>query len=144
MGKVSRDVWNVISHVIPAFHIRGFVRGIRNEQTGHLRLAVKQYLPKNRIAQIGDITLIAAQGVDRFQGDAAYPEHRALVFMKRREFWPTREEARRLLSANPFLKAFDSEFFNLSIQYDLRDCPTAEYPKKVTLMRRPNPYNLPR
>ena len=243
---MSKDLWTVCSHVIPASHIRGFARGVRDEQIGYLRLAVKQYVPKNRIVTADDITLIAAQGVgqskelyepffdgllehaklpiraiwimdnvhhaasyvlnetiigdehhwldssrdllqmiNHFQeqmpppiygmgqswgaatitmasimhprlfagivsveavmrtgdklrtwlkeGEEKPSQHGALNVLKRREVWPTREEARKLLGANPFFKAFDPDVFNLSMEYDLRGCPTAEHPKAVTL-----------
>lgn len=243
---MSTELWTVSPHVIRASHIRGFARGVRNEQTGYLRLALKQYVPKNRTFATGDITLIAAQGVgqskelyepffdgllenaklpiraiwimDSVHHGASYvlnediigdehhwldssrdllqmvnyfqeqmppptygmgqswgvatitmasimhprlfsgivsvegvmhtgdrlgtwlnnghekaSEHVALRILKRRESWPTREEARKLLGANPFYQAFDPQVFNLSIEYDLRDCPTAEQPKAVTL-----------
>ena len=60
---MSKEFWNVRAHVIPASHIRGFSRGIRDESTGHLRLAVKQYVPLNRDPKPGDFTLIMAHGV---------------------------------------------------------------------------------
>lgn len=73
---MSKNLWTVNSYVIPASHIRGFARGVKDEQntTDHLRLAVKQYVPKNNNNNTsppadGDggssssITLIAAQGV---------------------------------------------------------------------------------
>ena len=59
---MSEDLWSITSHIIPASHVRGFVRGVRNEQTDHLRLAIKQYTPKAGIARSDDITLIAATG----------------------------------------------------------------------------------
>lgn len=243
---MSQDMWTVSSHIIPASHIRGFSRGVRDEQTGSLRLAVKQYVPRNRNFKTGEITLIAAQGVgqakelyepffdglleaaklpiraiwilDNVHYAASYvlnehvigDEHHwldssrdllqmvnyfqsqmpppiygmgqswgaatitmasimhprlfsgivsveavmgtgyklkswldpdgnkssvsgALRVMNRRDFWPTREEARRRLSNSPFFGAFDPQVFDLSVRYDLRDCPTAEHPQGVCL-----------
>lgn len=60
---MSETLFHIASHIIPACHIRGYSRGIQDEQKGHLRLAVKQYTPKNRIAQPGDITLVLAHGI---------------------------------------------------------------------------------
>ena len=61
---MSEELWDIREHVIPASHIRGFSRGARNEQTGHLRLAVKQYVPRKLSEpKVGDVTLIMAHGV---------------------------------------------------------------------------------
>ena len=61
---MSGDFWTIHEHIIQASHIRGFSRGIRDEQTGRLRLAVKQYVPKGRqVPRAGDITLIMVPGV---------------------------------------------------------------------------------
>ena len=61
---MSEELWDIREHVIPASHIRGFSRGARNEQTGHLKLAVKQYVPRKASgAKVGDVTLIMAHGV---------------------------------------------------------------------------------
>ena len=61
---MSEELWNIHEHVIPASHIRGYRRGIQDEQTGRLRLAVKQYAPKTAPAsKIGDVTLIMAHGI---------------------------------------------------------------------------------
>lgn len=57
---MSEDLWTVIEHTISASHIRGFTRGVRDEQNGHLRLSVKQYTPK---VDPGYISLIVAHGI---------------------------------------------------------------------------------
>ncbi|KAL8831594.1 MAG: hypothetical protein Q9191_000774 [Dirinaria sp. TL-2023a] len=61
---MSTEFWSISEHVIPASHIRGFSRGIRDEQNGRLRLAIKQYTPKARPEpQVGDVTLIMMSGL---------------------------------------------------------------------------------
>ena len=61
---MSESIWTIREHVIPASHIRGFRRGIRDEQNGRLRLAVKQYTPKDRpTSKPGDVTLIMSSGL---------------------------------------------------------------------------------
>ena len=60
---MSKEFWNVHAHVVPASHIRGFSRGVRDENTAHLKLAVKQYVPRDRDAKPGDATLIMAHSV---------------------------------------------------------------------------------
>lgn len=60
---MSAHLFNITSHIIPASHIRGFSRGIQDEQNGHLRLSLKHYLPKGREAKPGDPTLILAHGI---------------------------------------------------------------------------------
>jgi pimeloyl-ACP methyl ester carboxylesterase len=60
---MSEEFWDVQAHVIPASHIRGFSRGVRDESTAHLKLAVKHYVPRNRDVKPGDVTLIMAHGV---------------------------------------------------------------------------------
>ena len=60
---MSKESWNVQEHVIPASHIRGFSRGVRDESTAHLRIALKQYTPRYRESKPGDVTLIMAHGV---------------------------------------------------------------------------------
>ena len=61
---MSFELWNVIEHVIPASHIRGFHRGVRDESSAHLRLALKEYVPKsNPDPRPGDVTLIVAHGI---------------------------------------------------------------------------------
>ncbi|KAL8792519.1 MAG: hypothetical protein Q9195_004889 [Heterodermia aff. obscurata] len=57
-------LWTIHEHVIPASHIRGFSRGAQNEQTGHLRLAVKQYVPRiTSESKAAKVTLIMAHGI---------------------------------------------------------------------------------
>ena len=60
---MSEHLFNITSHIIPTSHIRGFSRGIQDEQNGQLRLSLKHYVPRNREAQIGDPTLILAHGI---------------------------------------------------------------------------------
>ena len=61
---MSIEFWSIYEHVIPASHIRGFSRGIRDEQNGRLRLAIKQYVPKTRPEPIpGDVTIIMMSGI---------------------------------------------------------------------------------
>ena len=61
---MSEELWEIHEYVIPASHIRGFSRGVRNEQTGHLRLAVKQYVPRSVLeSNPGHVTLIMAHGI---------------------------------------------------------------------------------
>ena len=60
---MSKHLFNIISHIIPASHIRGFSRGIQDEQNGQLRLSLKHYVPKDREPQMGDPTLILANGI---------------------------------------------------------------------------------
>lgn len=37
--------WDVKSHIIPASHIRGYKRGVRDETKHRLQLSVNQYTP---------------------------------------------------------------------------------------------------
>ena len=61
---MSEEFWAVNEHVIPASHLRGFKRGIRDDQTGRLRLAIKQYVPKQSPDHdAGSVTVIMAQAV---------------------------------------------------------------------------------
>lgn len=56
--------WLVIEHTIPASHVRGFARGIIDEEKHRLRLSVKQYVPRTtRDPAPGDPTIIFAHGV---------------------------------------------------------------------------------
>ena len=59
---MSEHLWNVTNHIVPASHIRGFKRGIRDEGPEYqLRLSVNQYTPKTK--EPGIITLILAHGI---------------------------------------------------------------------------------
>ncbi len=60
---MSEEFWKVQAHVIPASHIRGFSRGVRDESAGHLKLAVKHYVPRHQHPKPGDVTFIMAHGV---------------------------------------------------------------------------------
>lgn len=61
---MSAELWGVHEHVIPASHVRGFSRGIRDEHNGRLRLSVKQYVPRTK-AELEDnaATLIMLSGI---------------------------------------------------------------------------------
>ena len=61
---MSAPLWNITEHVIPASHTRGYSRGIREESSKPLRLAIKQYTPKsNPNPSPGDATLIVAHAI---------------------------------------------------------------------------------
>ncbi|KAI4169505.1 MAG: hypothetical protein LQ343_005645 [Gyalolechia ehrenbergii] len=61
---MSERYWEVTEHVIPASHIRGFSRGVKDESTAHLRLAVKQYVPRTQKENSAQaMTIIMAHGV---------------------------------------------------------------------------------
>ena len=58
---MSEYIYNITAHVIPASHIGGYPRGVRDGgRSAQLRLAVKQYVPKGKP---GSITLLIAHGV---------------------------------------------------------------------------------
>ena len=246
---MSEEFWNIQSHVIPASHIRGFTRGVRDEDTAHLRLAVKQYLPRNREPKAGDATLIMAhsvgsskelyepffdellhcslpirgiwaadaahhgasyvlneniigdephwfdtsrdllQMVNHFQtkmpppiigighswgcvaismmsifhprlftgiisiepvfitghkykkrkGDTERPDkiHLAALMARRRDSWPSREEAREKLGPSLFYAAFDPRVFERVIKHGLRDVPSEKGPIKAVTLTTP-------
>ena len=53
--------FQVVEHVIPTQHTRHWPRGTEVGQENALKLAVKQYIPKDNLEQqAGDITFIAA------------------------------------------------------------------------------------
>ena len=61
---MSTDYWTVTPHVIPACHIRGHPRGIRDVQNPHLCLSVNQYIPKSLPEpNKPGITLLVAHGI---------------------------------------------------------------------------------
>ncbi|KAL2046296.1 hypothetical protein N7G274_001743 [Stereocaulon virgatum] len=60
---MSENLWHVIEYIIPGSHIRGYRRGVRHDQTDHVRLSIKQYIPKARKPNHGDPTLIIAHGI---------------------------------------------------------------------------------
>lgn len=61
---MSAEYWTVNEHTIPASHIRGFSRGVKDESRAHLRLAIKQYVPKScQVSQSNALTVIMAHGV---------------------------------------------------------------------------------
>lgn len=47
---------------------------------------------------------------------------------KRRDIWPSREEAAQKLRENSFYKTWKPDVFDLYIKYGLRNLPTAKYP----------------
>ena len=58
------EPWNVTVNVIPASHFRGFHHGVKDETSGYLRLALKQYnLKSNSNPRPGDVTLIMAHSI---------------------------------------------------------------------------------
>ncbi|KAL8730511.1 MAG: hypothetical protein Q9181_004638 [Wetmoreana brouardii] len=61
---MSADYWTVREHEIPASHIRGYSRGVQDESTARLRLAVKQYVPKDqKKTPRNAMTVIMAHGL---------------------------------------------------------------------------------
>ncbi|KAL8695852.1 MAG: hypothetical protein Q9201_007934 [Fulgogasparrea decipioides] len=61
---MSADYWKVREYEIPASHIRGYSRGVKDESTARLRLAVKQYVPKDqKETPKSAMTIIMAHGV---------------------------------------------------------------------------------
>lgn len=46
-GRMSESLWQIKKHRIPASHIRGSDRGVRDNGTPWLQLAVNQYTPRN-------------------------------------------------------------------------------------------------
>ncbi|KAI4153067.1 MAG: hypothetical protein L6R39_001688 [Caloplaca ligustica] len=61
---MSGQYWTVREYVIPAAHIRGFSRGVKDEKTARLRLAVKQYVPRDpRGVNPNGMSIIMAHGV---------------------------------------------------------------------------------
>ena len=60
---MSENLWNVTEYVIPGFHVRGYSRGVRHDQTDHIRLSIKRYIPKSCKPNHGDPTLIVAHGI---------------------------------------------------------------------------------
>lgn len=247
---MSEEFWSVQEHIIPASHIRGFSRGVRDESTAHLRLAVKQYVPRNRDLKPGDVTLIMAHGVgsskesyepffdellhcglpiravwaadiahhgasyilngdiigdephwsdssrdllqmvNYFQTEMPPPIvgmgqswgcaviammsvfhprlfnaiismepifmtgyrlkkrkedihelpdkwHYSALMAKRRDVWPSREEARNLIAANPYHAAFDPRVFERIIKYDLRDLSSESGSTKAVTLTTP-------
>lgn len=55
------SLFKVIEHIVPAQHIREYPRALSGSQDVELRLALKQYVPKDSLNPLpGDITIIAA------------------------------------------------------------------------------------
>ena len=58
---MAPPVFDVKEHVIDASHIREYPRATAHSEDEVLRLAVKQYIPKdNPNPQVGDVTIIGA------------------------------------------------------------------------------------
>lgn len=61
---MSEQFWIKEKHVIPAAHVRGLDRGVRDNSNPALRLAVNQYTPKSLPSDTtGYLTLIVAHGI---------------------------------------------------------------------------------
>ena len=61
---MDSNKWEIKSHVIPASHIRGYPRGVRDEATARLRLSVNQYIPRRSSpASRNAATIILMHGV---------------------------------------------------------------------------------
>ncbi|KAF2670598.1 alpha/beta-hydrolase [Microthyrium microscopicum] len=58
---MESKIWTLRTHVIPASHMRGYRRGVRDETKHRLRLSVNQYTP-NKIPDVG-WTVIFVHGV---------------------------------------------------------------------------------
>lgn len=60
--------------------------------------------------------------------------HRAVLMVKRRDRWPSRDAARSAFLKSPYFRAFDPEVFELVMQHDLRDMtgPDGPYVTLVT------------
>jgi pimeloyl-ACP methyl ester carboxylesterase len=56
--------WDITKHAIPASHIRGYRRGVRDERTALLKLSVNEYRPKSD-EKYGDdaVTIVFIHGV---------------------------------------------------------------------------------
>jgi pimeloyl-ACP methyl ester carboxylesterase len=57
------EPWIVNEYTIPASHPRGFRRGVRDPQTSHLRLHVKQYIPHRSGNNTKEIKTTADKGI---------------------------------------------------------------------------------
>ncbi|RPA71279.1 alpha/beta-hydrolase [Ascobolus immersus RN42] len=64
-----------------------------------------------------------------------FPPFAAIATSKRRDCWPSREEAEKFFRSKPFYQAWDPRVLELHLKYGLTDLPTATYPtgKGVTL-----------
>jgi pimeloyl-ACP methyl ester carboxylesterase len=62
---MGSEQWIIQNRIIPAAHTRQYVRGVRDEKTAHLRLAVNQFTPKdNPKPRRGDVSLIMVHGLN--------------------------------------------------------------------------------
>lgn len=62
-----------------------------------------------------------ATGFRSAAGD--YRNHRAALLMRRRDTWPSREEARRYLLKSPYFSTWDPRVLERVVKYDLRGVP---------------------
>lgn len=69
-------------------------------------------------------------GAERPREDS---QHRISLLARRRDTWPSREEAAAKLRRNPYYAVFDPRVFERVVKYDLRDMPTQQHPHAVTL-----------
>lgn len=59
LGTMSS--FDLIEHFVPCSYVRDFPGAVVGDDSDHLRLAVKQYIPRdNPIPQLGDVTIIGA------------------------------------------------------------------------------------
>lgn len=71
--------FDIVEHVIPGQHIREYVHSINGPQEIILQLAIKQYIPKDRLDPVPNnaVTVIAAHGV-------GFPKVRTSISMHHR------------------------------------------------------------
>jgi hypothetical protein len=56
--------WAIRHHVIPASHIRGYKRGVRDEKNAPLQLSVNEYTPTGDVSASDDaVTIVFIHGV---------------------------------------------------------------------------------
>jgi hypothetical protein len=56
--------WDVKSHTIPASHVRGYKRGVRDEKNAPLQLSVNEYTPKSDTPAADEsVTVVFVHGV---------------------------------------------------------------------------------
>lgn len=60
-------------------------------------------------------------------------QSRIVLIARRRDIWPSREDARSRFLKNPYFAAFDPRVLERFMQYNLRPAPTLEHPDAVTL-----------
>lgn len=58
---MTSNVFDIKEHILDAQHIREYPRALANYQEDVLKLAIKQYIPKdNPNPSLGDVTIIGA------------------------------------------------------------------------------------